>query len=86
MEPESYYSPEGDIAYIRVRPQRGGRIRSEEQPWGLRDYDRETGELVGLEIWDASATLPGDVIEALPRLEGSGVVITRDDLAKQQST
>ncbi|MQA74932.1 MAG: DUF2283 domain-containing protein [Solirubrobacterales bacterium] len=85
MKPESYYSPEGDIAYIQVRPQRAGGVRSEEESWGLRDYDRDTGELVGLEIWDASKALPGEVIEALPRLEGRGTVITQADLAKQPS-
>lgn len=85
MKPESYYSPEGDIAYIQVRPQRAGGVRSEEQPWGLRDYDRDTGELVGLEVWSASKILPGDVVEALPRLEGRGTVITQEDLAKQPS-
>ena len=38
MESESYYASEGDIAYIRVRsPQ--GRVTSEEEEWGLRDFD-----------------------------------------------
>ena len=35
MESESYYTSDGDIAYIRVRSPHGP-VRSEEQPWGLR--------------------------------------------------
>ncbi len=84
MKPESYYTPDGDIAYIRVR-QAHGTIHSQREPWGLRDYDQETGELVALELWDASKALPRDVIDALPRLEGqSDVVITQEELAKEQ--
>ncbi|MDQ3935678.1 MAG: DUF2283 domain-containing protein [Actinomycetota bacterium] len=68
MGVESYYTPEGDIAYIRVRsPQ--GRVRSEEEHWRLRDFD-ETGALLGLEVWSASKVLPPELVEALPRLEG----------------
>lgn len=76
MESESYYTSDGDIAYIRVRPPRG-RVRAEEEAWGLRDYDEETGDLVGLEVWSASKVLPADLIDALPRLDGRGTVIER---------
>jgi hypothetical protein len=38
MESESYYTTDGDTAYIRVRSPHGP-LRSEEQPWGLRDDD-----------------------------------------------
>ena len=75
MEPESYYTSGGDIAYIRVRsPQ--GRVTSEDERWGLRDFD-ETGALVGLEVWSASKVLLGELIAALPRLEGRGTAIER---------
>ncbi len=76
MESESYYTTEGDIAYIRVRSQHGP-VRSEEQEWGLRDYDEQTGDLVGLEIWSASKVLSKDVVDALPRLEGRGASVER---------
>ena len=67
MKPESYYTAEGDIAYIRVRaPQ--GQISSEEKPWGLLDFD-ETGELIGIEVWSASKLLSPEVVDALPLLE-----------------
>jgi uncharacterized protein YuzE len=75
METESYYTSDGDIAYIRVRaPQ--GRVTSEEEQWGLRDFD-ETGALVGLEVWSASKVLPRELVDALPRLEGRGMAIER---------
>lgn len=63
MEAESYYTglADGDVAYIAVRGPHGA-VRFEEEPWGLRDYDRETGELVGLEVWSASKALPADVL------------------------
>ncbi|MEJ7786474.1 MAG: DUF2283 domain-containing protein [Solirubrobacteraceae bacterium] len=56
MESESYYANDGDIAYIRVRSPHG-LVRSEEQAWGLCDYDEQTGDLVGLEVWSASKVL-----------------------------
>jgi uncharacterized protein YuzE len=75
MESESYYTSQGDIAYIRVRPPQG-RVTSEEEQWGLRDFD-ETGALVGLEVWSASKVLPRELVDALPRLEGRGTAIER---------
>ena len=68
MDFDSYYAPSGDIAYVRVRPATGS-VRSEEESWGLRDYDRGTGELVGIEVWKAAEVLPEDFIKAFPRLE-----------------
>ena len=75
MESESYYTSDGDIAYIRVRSPRG-RVTSAEERWGLRDFD-ETGALVGLEVWSASKVLPRELLDALPRLEGRGTTIER---------
>lgn len=83
MKPDSYYEPRGDLAYFRVRPQRGA-VRTEREEWGLRDYDRETGELVGIEVWSASTLLPPELVAALPRLNGGGVVIDCSELAKRQ--
>lgn len=76
MESESYYTTDGDIAYIRVKSPHGP-VRSEEQDWGLRDYDEQTGDLVGIEIWSASKLLSKEVVDALPRLEGRGTSIER---------
>lgn len=75
MRPDSYYAPEGDIAYIKVRPAHG-QVSSREEKWGLRDLD-ETGALVGLEIWDASSRLPEELIAALPHLDGRELTVQR---------
>jgi uncharacterized protein YuzE len=75
VKPDSYYTPDGDIAYLRVREPEGA-VRAREEPWGLRDFD-ERGELVGIEVWEASERLPRELVEALPRLEGHGVTIER---------
>lgn len=75
MKPESYYAPDGDIVYLRVRNLKRV-VNSREESWGLRDYD-ERGELVGIEIWAASERLPRDVVDALPRLEGAGSHVER---------
>lgn len=82
MKPESYYTglDDGDIAYIQVRPSKGRSIVSSREPWGLRDQDRETRELIGLEVWEASRALPSELLEALPRVEGRGEPIGRDQL------
>jgi uncharacterized protein YuzE len=70
MEPDSYYTPDGDIAYLRVRDPSGA-VSSREETWGLLDYDAQ-GQLVGVEIWGASERLPAEVLDVLPRLEGRG--------------
>lgn len=75
MKPDSYYTPEGDIAYLRVRDPSGA-VSSETEPWGLRDLD-ESGELVGIEVWAASKRLPPELVEALPHIEGRGLTIER---------
>ena len=44
VEPDNYFTPDVHIAYIRIRS-RSGPVRSDEQTWGLRDYDEQTGDL-----------------------------------------
>lgn len=56
------YDPEVDIAMICIE---SGQAVSEEHPWGLIDRDRETGKLMGFEIWSASSVLPREMIDAL---------------------
>lgn len=73
--PDSYYTPDGDIAYFRVQEPHGS-VTSREEPPGLRDYDSR-GELVGIEVWRASERLGRDVVEALPRVEGRGNTLER---------
>jgi uncharacterized protein YuzE len=58
-----HYDPETDIAMICIE---SGHAVSEEHPWGLIDRDRETGKLMGFEIWNASSVLPREMVDALP--------------------
>ena len=76
MEAESYDASDGDIAYVRVKPPHGS-VRSEERPWGLRDFDEQTAVLVGSEVWAASHVLPEELVAALPRLDGGWAMIMR---------
>ena len=60
----AYWDRECDIAWIPTRPATS--VVCEERPWGLVDHDKETDEVTGLEIWNASKVLPVEIIERLP--------------------
>lgn len=65
------YDPEVDIAMICLEI---GRAVGEEHPWGLIERDRETGRVMGFEIWQASKVLPAEMIQALTDMgNASGV-------------
>jgi len=80
----SHYARADDIASLDLRGFEGPRAYGEDHEWGLILRDRETGAVVGLELWQASERLPADLLEALPEPEGKPVVITQEDLAKGQ--
>lgn len=66
------YDPEVDIAMICIEV---GRAVGEEHPWGLIERNRETGKVMGFEIWKASKVLPAEMIEALTDMgNASGVI------------
>lgn len=56
------YDPEVDIAMICIEE---GRSVSERHTSGLIDRDRDTGRLMGFEIWKTSTALPAESIEVL---------------------
>jgi uncharacterized protein YuzE len=60
----TYYDSDADIVWIPTGASRD--VVSERVPGGLRDYDRETHQLVAIEVWDASTRLPRPILEALP--------------------
>lgn len=72
----SHYHRESDIASLTLGPA-GAKRRAEETEWGLLEYDAETGELVGAEVWTASTTLPRELLDALPAPVGPEVVVER---------
>lgn len=60
----AYYDRDADIAWLPTGA--GGDVVSEELGWGLVDHDRETDDVVGVEIWAASSRLPREVLAVLP--------------------
>jgi uncharacterized protein YuzE len=68
----AYYDPEADIAWLPTAEPKSG-VVSEEVGWGLIDHDEATDEVVGVEIWAASKSLPKAVLEALPTPGKHGV-------------
>jgi uncharacterized protein YuzE len=60
----AYWDREVDIAWIPTGPT--ATIVSEETSWGLVDHNKETGEVTGLEIWDASKVIPVELLERMP--------------------
>lgn len=60
----AYFDREADIVWLQV-----GEIDSvvsEEVGWGLLDRDESTGDVVAIEVWQASKTLPDLLLDSLP--------------------
>jgi uncharacterized protein YuzE len=60
----AYWDRECDIAWIPTGP--AASVVCEETSWGLVDHNEKTGEVTGLEIWDASKIFPAEMLERLP--------------------
>jgi uncharacterized protein YuzE len=70
----AYWERDTDIAWIPTAPAEF--VDSEKTQWGIVDYDKKTGEVAALEIWDASKVIPVEVLERLPSPGRSGVAVT----------
>lgn len=66
MKIDGHYDPKADIAWLRFEGYDPSAVVSEEIGTGLREVDPTTGQIVGLEYWRASETLPADLLERLP--------------------
>jgi uncharacterized protein YuzE len=66
-----HYDPEVDIAWIRFEGHDGGTARAVEHPWGLEERDPRSGEIVALELWNASGRLPAEFLSLFPSPGGS---------------
>jgi len=66
MKIDGHYDREADIAWLRFEGYDGQTVISEEAATGLRELDPATGRVVGLEYWNASRTLPADLLSMLP--------------------
>lgn len=66
MKIDGHYDAEADIAWLRFEGYEPSSVVAEEVPSGLRELDPATGSTVGLEYWNASTTLPPDLLRMLP--------------------
>ena len=66
----AYYDREADIAWLPTGA--ADEVVSEEVGWGLLDHDRDTNDVVGIEIWAASSRLPAELLAQLPAPVGGG--------------
>lgn len=66
MKIDGHYDREADIAWARFESYDPVTAVAEETAAGLRELDPGTGEIVGLEFWEASRKLPADFLRMLP--------------------
>ena len=66
MPLDGHYDRAADIAWIVLGAFDGEHAVGHQEPWGVRETDERTGELVALEFWRASAQLPAALLDALP--------------------
>jgi uncharacterized protein YuzE len=66
MPLDGYYDRDADMVWITLPGFDGERAVGYEESWGLREVDERTGQIVALELWQASTQLPPALLEALP--------------------
>lgn len=66
MRIDGHYDAVSDIAWLRFDGYDSATVVAEEVDHGLREIDPATGQVVGLEYWRASETLPADLLKMLP--------------------
>jgi uncharacterized protein YuzE len=66
MRIEGHYDADADIAWVRFEGYDAKTAVGEESDSGLRELDPATGEIVGLEFWQASRRLPAEFLRMLP--------------------
>lgn len=66
MKIEGHYDAKADIAWLRFDDYDPTMVVAEEAELGLRELDPRDRHLVGLEFWQASKTLPPDLLQMLP--------------------
>jgi uncharacterized protein YuzE len=66
MRIDGHYDAEADIAWVRFEGYDPSTAVAEDTASGLRELDPNTGQIVGLELWEASSKLPADFLRMLP--------------------
>lgn len=74
---DGHYDRDADIAWLRFEGWDKERVRVEEADQGLIERDRESGQVIGLEFWEARKRLPAELLDALPSPPAREVVIER---------
>ena len=67
MKIDGHYDREADIAWLRFEGYDPQQVRSQEVDFGLLETDSVTKEVVALEYWRASETLPAELLQMLPQ-------------------
>jgi uncharacterized protein YuzE len=62
---DGHYDGEADIAWFRSERYEADTVIAEETDIGLREIDPSTGEIVGVEFWQATRVLPDDLLRVL---------------------
>jgi uncharacterized protein YuzE len=63
---DGHYDEKADIAWLRFEGYAPETVIAEEADFGLRELDPQDRQLVGLEFWHASDTLPRELLRLLP--------------------
>lgn len=66
MRIEGHYDAEADIAWVRFEGYDPSIAVGQQTDSGLQELDPVTGEVVGLEFWQASQRLPAEFLRMLP--------------------
>jgi uncharacterized protein YuzE len=66
MKIDGHYDQRADIAWLRFEDYDASTVVAEETGFGLRELDPADRHVIGLEYWQASRTLPTDLLRMLP--------------------
>jgi uncharacterized protein YuzE len=66
MKIDGHYDQNSDIAWLRFEGYDPATVVAEETSFGLRELDPSDRRVVGLEYWQASQTLPQELLAMLP--------------------
>ena len=66
MKIDGHYDRDADIAWLRFEGFDPAEVVAEEFETGLRELDAGSGQIVALEYWHASQTLPAELLAMLP--------------------
>ncbi len=81
----NHYDHDTDIVWLLLEGRDADHVRVEDYPWGLIERDCFSGQVVGIEMWNASNHLPTELLNALPQPNADRtIVVERPDLARRQ--